>query len=232
MTKTRIPLQAVEDAVLLACRAPSFHNSQPWKWVLESATLKLYLDTDWLVTTDGSGRQALLSCGAALDHLRVAMAATGWTAKVDRFPDPDDHEHLADLHFQPAIGVTPAQRQAADAILCRRTDRLPFGPVDDRSALDETQPGDEDWKRYLAGDRAVFARRLADAIDESAVDRITNLYRDDQRFHDAADAYLAEFETLLTRAKEGDGGGLLTSTLLSADTGKVYLTIAYALGRL
>ena len=36
----------------------------------------------------------------------------------------------------------------------------------DLSALDTSEPGEEDWKRYLAGDRAIFARRLSATIDE------------------------------------------------------------------
>ena len=117
----------IRDAVMLACRAPSLHNSQPWRWVAEGAPLHLWAELCRAMTaTDHTGRELTLSCGAVLDHLRVAIAAAGWESTTGRFPDPDNPDHLATLQFRPMETVTKAHQLRADAIRRRRTDRLPF----------------------------------------------------------------------------------------------------------
>jgi len=88
------------------------------------------------------------------------------------------------------------------------------------------------WRRWLDGDRSVFARQLAASIGPESVDRIASLYRDNPRFHDTADAYLEDFEGMLKRTRGNDPDGVLASSILTSDTGKIYLAIAYALGRL
>ncbi|KUI32601.1 hypothetical protein [Mycobacterium sp. GA-2829] len=136
MTATRPDIDTISDAVQLACRAPSVHNSQPWRWVADRSGLQLFLDADRLVATDHSGREALLSCGAVLHHLRVAMTASGWIAHVERYPNPNDHRHLASIDFSPMSYVTDGHRARAAAIGRRRTDRLPFGAPPDWDALE------------------------------------------------------------------------------------------------
>ena len=134
MTTTLVEAGVIEDAVGSACRAPSLHNSQPWQWVFSDGQLRLFLDPSRVMDTDQSAREALIGCGAALDHLRVAMAAAGWRAHVDRFPNSDNPNHLASIDFTPIEYMTERDRRRANAIWERRTDRLPFSaPTDWKS---------------------------------------------------------------------------------------------------
>ena len=127
--ETMADIEVITNAVRLACRAPSKDNSQPWRWVADSTTVNLFLDPARVMySADRSGRQALISCGAVLDHFRVAMAATGWNTTVMRFPDPNSVNHLASISFTTMGHVTETQQARAAVIAQRRTDRLPFYP--------------------------------------------------------------------------------------------------------
>jgi nitroreductase len=172
MTQTMVDTGVITRALELACHAPSLHNSQPWRWVVGSTTVDLFTDPHKIVTgTDRSGREAIISCGALLDHFRVAMAAVGWDSKVDRFPNPNNLDHLASIDFAPMGDVAQARRDRAKAILHRRTDRHPFrAPTSWASfepVLRSSYDNDLAALEVLADDlrpRLAEASRLADSL--------------------------------------------------------------------
>jgi nitroreductase len=115
--------ETMRTALWLATRAPSVHNTQPWRWRVGTDSLHLYADHDLhLTNTDPDGRDLILSCGIALHHCAVALAALGWQPTIYRLPDPDEPEHLAALtvgRHQPS----ETDAKLAAAIPQRRTDR-------------------------------------------------------------------------------------------------------------
>ncbi|MDT5071346.1 MAG: hypothetical protein QOH82_666 [Mycobacterium sp.] len=116
----------VRSALSLAIRAPSMHNSQPWRWQVQPYSLQLYVDRRRrLPSADPDDRDLLLSCGATLNHCIVAFAALGWQAKIHRFPDPSDRAHLASIELHPHVAADVDVTLAA-AIPRRRTDRRHF----------------------------------------------------------------------------------------------------------
>ncbi|KUI25776.1 NAD(P)H nitroreductase [Mycobacterium sp. IS-1742] len=116
----------VHVALSLAVRAPSIHNSQPWRWRVGDNSVHLYAEQPpHLSHTDPDGRELLISCGAALNHCVTALSALGWRSVVHRFPNPAQPLHLAaiEMHRQAPSEVDIA---LAAAIPRRRTDRRHF----------------------------------------------------------------------------------------------------------
>jgi nitroreductase len=113
-----------------AVRAPSVHNTQPWRFAVRDGVLELATDrTRQLHVLDPRGRQLHISCGCALLNARVAMAAAGVAVTVDRRRDPIRPELVARLL---ATGGASDSALAAlePAIDERRTNRRRFSDED------------------------------------------------------------------------------------------------------
>jgi nitroreductase len=129
----------LESAARASLRAPSVFNTQPWSWRITADVMELWADpARYLDATDPEGRLLLISLGAALHHARTALAATGWSATVDRLPDEKRPELTARVRLSGREPADSEAQQLVAAISKRRTDRRAFG---ERRVAEETITG-------------------------------------------------------------------------------------------
>jgi nitroreductase len=156
MTGTSFISESVRHAVELAGCAPSIHNSQPWVFVLSEQRIDLYADRrQWLPATDADERDLMLSCGAALHHLRVGLADAEIGASVHRMPDAARSDLVASVVLG-EDGTDRVDATLSAQIPLRRSDRRPFRPW----------PMPDEFKRQLierAAEQGAFLRVIDDA---------------------------------------------------------------------
>jgi nitroreductase len=182
-------LEALRRAADRARLAPSIHNTQPWRFGISPTALELYADEERrLQVIDPLGRQLLLSCGCALLNARASLAADGYQAQVERFPDPSRPDLLA--------RITPSAES---------TDQLPL------AALDVAIPQRHTNRRQFA-DEPVPAQLLTTLVDAAITEHanllvikspeqravVAELVRDANRIEEADPAYRMELAAWTT----------------------------------
>lgn len=193
--------QTTRAIVESATRAPSIHNTQPWRFVTHADTIEVWTDpARGLKVLDPTGRGRHISCGAALLHARLAAAAAGLSATVTLLPDPAEPTHLADLQLHAAPPAQPDSADAADrdlaaAIPARHTSREPFS--DEPIAADTVR----DLRQAAAAEGAWL--RVVDSPEDATVVAVLLAHADEVQAADPA--YVEELRTWTQRGDTGDG---------------------------
>jgi hypothetical protein len=161
---------AIEDAG----RAPSTHNTQPWAFRRTEEGLELLADaTRALPVLDPDFRQLVISGGAALQHLRVALEARGCGVAIETLPDDTDDPVLARLRLTGPRKVPAHVRAMHEAMWVRHTDCGDYAP--ERLAAEPF-----DHLRTLAADEGASLTVVADARRRAALGRLVGRAERDQ----------------------------------------------------
>jgi nitroreductase len=164
------------QVVAAATRAPSIHNTQPWRFVAGSDRLDVFLDPERaLAVLDPTRRQQVISCGSAIEFTAVALSAAGLQPAVDLLPDDADPDHLATVEVTGRRDPSDADRALAEAIQRRHTVRAPFQPravpADLVSRLQEATGAFDTWVKPITRSEeevaTVFLISRAEEMEQS-----------------------------------------------------------------
>src|SRR6516162_11835484 len=111
-----IPAGQADYLIATAARAPSVQNTQPWRFRVSEYVIELYADPGRKLQVDRAGREMLISCGAALFGLRLAVRSLEYLPVVELLPDPARLRLLARVTLGAREPMTAGERQMLDAL--------------------------------------------------------------------------------------------------------------------
>jgi iron-sulfur cluster repair protein YtfE (RIC family) len=162
------PVEKLAYLLRYAVRAPSSHNSQPWRFRLVGDAVELLADRSRaLPVVDPDDRELVMSCGAALFSLRAAIRHHGLEYELELLPDDGDPDLLARIRLGPER-PSRAEQRLFWAISSRHTNRGPFTerPVAE-TLLDELRKGAESEGAQLRVlEQDAERNQLADLVAE------------------------------------------------------------------
>jgi len=118
-----------EYLIATAARAPSVHNTQPWRFRVGPSAIELYCDPRRKLRVDPAGREMLISCGAALFGLRLAIRSLGYRPVVELLPDPDRLRLLARVTAGETEPMTGLEREMLKAVPHGTRTAVPSPPI-------------------------------------------------------------------------------------------------------
>jgi predicted DNA-binding protein len=88
------------------------------------------------------------------------------------------------------------------------------------------------WQRFRSGERGVLGRHIYSVDGQATFDEISRRYDRENDFRSTVDRYIGDFERLLGEAEASDPDGRILQNYLTSESGRVYLLLAHASGRL
>src|SRR5205807_23302 len=127
------PMTAEEITRYVVARAiwaPSVHNTQPWRFTADGGPhLRLYADASRRLTAaDPDGREMMISCGAALFSVRLALRSLGYIPETSVLPDPGQPTLVAQVSWRERAAADEFERRLSAQLLTRPTHRGAFDP--------------------------------------------------------------------------------------------------------
>ncbi len=125
------PGRVLQASLTAATAAPSVHNTQPWLFDLRHDSIDVSLDPDRQLTViDLSGREQMISIGAAMFNLRVSVLAHGWLPVQSLWPAFGQYGPLGRIAPSRPVAVPRTARTLAWAIPRRHSNRGAFKDID------------------------------------------------------------------------------------------------------